>query len=148
LERREKCAFIADRKDSQVARQSFGNRRAAARAGPEATLYFGREEAMHLAVSLFLLNFLDAGLTLFWIRNGLAEEANRIMQFFLDGGEGPFIVFKISMGLFAALCFQKWKHLRAAQLGVRLALGVYVVITAIHLMVGLTAAGVLHRLGI
>jgi apolipoprotein N-acyltransferase len=123
-------------------------RRAAARAGPGAMLYFGREEAMHLAVSLFLLNFLDAGLTLFWIRNGMAEEANRIMQFFLDGGEGPFLVFKISMGLFAALCFQKWKHLRAAQFGVRLALGVYVVITAIHVLVGLTASGVLHRLGI
>jgi hypothetical protein len=103
---------------------------------------------MHLAVSLFLLNFLDAGLTLFWIRNGMAEEANRIMQFFLDGGEGPFIVFKISMGLFAAICFYKWSHLRAAQLGVRLALGVYVVIMAIHALVGLTASGLFHQLGL
>lgn len=103
---------------------------------------------MQLAISLFLLNFLDAGLTLYWIRNGMAEEANRIMQFFLEGGEGSFLVFKISMGLFAALCFYKWSHLRAAQLGLRLALGVYVVIMAIHILVGLTATGVFQHLGI
>jgi len=103
---------------------------------------------MQLAGSLFLLNFLDAGLTLFWIRHGMAEEANRIMQFFLEGGEGPFLAFKISMGLFAALCFHKWAHLRAAQLGVRIALGVYAVIMAIHVVVGLTAAGVFNHIGI
>lgn len=103
---------------------------------------------MHLAVSLFLLNFLDASLTLYWIRHGMAEEANRIMQFFLEGGEGSFLIFKISMGLFAALCFHKWSHLRAAQVGLRLALGVYVVIMAVHALVGLTASGVFHQLGL
>lgn len=90
---------------------------------------------------LFTLNLLDAGLTLFWTRMGLAEEGNRLMALLLESGSGTFLVFKISVGLFAALCFYRWAHLPAARFGLRLALGVYAVITAIHVAVGAMAYG-------
>jgi len=96
---------------------------------------------------LFVLNFLDAGLTLLWTRLGLAEEGNHLMGYLLESGPGPFLVFKISIGLFAALCFYRWGHLPAARLGLRLALGVYATIFVIHLMVGVMACGIGPWLG-
>lgn len=97
---------------------------------------------------LFALNFADAGLTLLWTRLGLAEEGNHLMGYLLESGPGPFLLFKISIGLFAALCFYRWGHLPAARLGLRIALGVYLVIFAIHLAVGAMACGVGQWLGL
>lgn len=97
---------------------------------------------------LFALNFADAGLTLLWTRLGLAEEGNHLMGYLLESGPGPFLLFKVSIGLFAALCFYRWGHLPAARLGLRIALGVYLVIFAIHLAVGAMACGVGQWLGL
>jgi hypothetical protein len=90
---------------------------------------------------LFILNLLDAGLTLFWTRLGLAEEANHLMAFMLESGSANFLTFKLCVGLLAALCFYRWAYLPAARLGLRLALGVYVLILAIHLSVGALVCG-------
>jgi hypothetical protein len=97
---------------------------------------------------LFALNFLDAGLTLFWTRMGLAKEGNQLMCYLLELGPGPFLLFKISVGSFAALCFYRWGHLPAAQLGLRVALSVYLVIFAIHIAVGAMAFGAHEWLGL
>jgi hypothetical protein len=88
---------------------------------------------------LFILNLLDAGLTLVWTRMGLAEEGNRLMGYLLECGSGPFLIFKIGVGLLAAVCFYRWRHLPAARLGLRLSLGVYGAILALHVTVGLLA---------
>jgi len=102
---------------------------------------------MQLPLLLFVLNLFDAGLTLFWVEAGMAEEGNRLMRYLLEDGPGPFMVFKISIGLFAALCFYRWAHLPAARFGVRLALGVYTAICVIHVLVGLVASGAAQWLG-
>jgi hypothetical protein len=96
---------------------------------------------------LFTLNALDAGLTILWTQLGLAEEGNRLMGYLLQFGPGPFLLFKIAIGLFAAWCFYRWAHLPAARIGLRLALGVYGVILLIHLGVAAMACGIGPWLG-
>lgn len=103
---------------------------------------------MQQAILLFTLNFFDAGLTLFWTETGRATEANHLMQYFLDGGPAAFLMFKICIGMFAALCFYRWAHLRTAQLGLKLSLAVYMVIFAIHVGVGIVSTGVTNWLGL
>lgn len=103
---------------------------------------------MQQAALLFLLNFFDAGLTLFWTTTGRASEANQLMQYFLDGGPAPFLMFKTCMGLFAALCFYRWAHLRFARVGLRLSLAVYFVIFGIHMAVGAVALGAMRWLSV
>ena len=103
---------------------------------------------MQQAILLFTLNFFDAGLTLFWTETGRASEANRLMQYFLDGGPTAFLLFKVCIGLFAALCFYRWAHLPSARLGMRLSIAVYLVIFAIHIGVGMVATGFTTWLGL
>jgi hypothetical protein len=103
---------------------------------------------MHQAILLFALNFFDAGLTLFWTETGRATEANHLMQYFLDGGPAVFLIFKICIGMFAALCFYRWAHLPSARLGLKLSLAVYLVIFGIHVGVGLVASGVAGWFGL
>ncbi len=107
-----------------------------------------RKANMHQAILLFALNFFDAGLTLFWTETGRATEANHLMQYFLDGGPAVFLIFKICIGMFAALCFYRWAHLPTARLGLKLSLAVYLVIFAIHVGVGLVSSGVTSWLGL
>jgi hypothetical protein len=107
-----------------------------------------RKANMQQAILLFVLNFFDAGLTLFWTETGRATEANHLMQYFLDGGPAAFLIFKICIGMFAALCFYRWAHLPSARLGLKLSLGVYLVIFGIHVGVGLVASGITSWLGL
>jgi hypothetical protein len=107
-----------------------------------------RKANMHQAILLFALNFFDAGLTLFWTETGRATEANHLMQYFLDGGPAVFLIFKICIGMFAALCFYRWAHLPSARVGLKLSLAVYLVIFAIHVGVGLVSSGVTSWLGL
>jgi hypothetical protein len=108
---------------------------------------FTENSTMQQSILLFTLNFLDAGLTLFWTETGRATEANHFMQYFLDGGPTAFLLFKICIGMFAALCFYRWAHLPSARLGLKISLAVYSVIFAIHVGVGLVATGVSSWLG-
>ena len=103
---------------------------------------------MQQAILLFTLNFLDAGLTLFWTETGRATEANQLMQYFLDGGPAAFLIFKICIGMFASLCFYRWAHLPTARIGLKLSLAVYCVICAIHVGVGVVSSGVIGWLGL
>jgi hypothetical protein len=50
--------------------------------------------------------------------------------------------------MFAALCFYRWAHLPSARLGLKLSLGVYLVIFGIHVGVGLVSSGVTSWLGL
>lgn len=103
---------------------------------------------MQQVAALFLLNAFDAGMTLFWVKKGIAEEANQFMNYLLmQNGAASFLVFKIAIGLLAAVCFYRWAHLPAARLGLKIALGVYFVIFAIHIFIGALACGAVTWLG-
>lgn len=92
-------------------------------------------------ILLFMLNLLDALLTIVWVRNGVATESNQLMASLLDIGDGPFLTVKVGIGLIAALVLFKWGSRPVARYGVSLALAVYIGVMAIHIITGLSAIG-------
>jgi len=94
------------------------------------------------AFLLFSLNLLDALLTLIWVRNGIATEANRLMASLLDISDLTFLGVKIAIGTFAALVFLRWGHTsRLGRYGLSFALAVYISLMGIHVLTGLSAVG-------
>ena len=86
------------------------------------------------AVLLFGLNLLDALLTLIWVQSGLAEEGNGLMAHVLTFGSGLFLFVKIAIGVLAVLVFYHWSSLRITQIGLSLALMVYLFLMGVHAM--------------
>ncbi len=95
------------------------------------------------AFLLFTLNFLDAVLTLFWVRNGLASEGNQLMASLLDVGDLPFLTIKIGIGALAAFVIWKWSSLPTAKYGSAVALTIYAGVMGVHFFTGLSAFGFL-----
>lgn len=93
---------------------------------------------------LFLLNLLDALLTIIWVRNGVATEGNTLMAKLLEMGDMTFLGAKLAIGTFAAFVFLRWgKNSRLAKHGLTLALAVYVSVMGIHFITALSAVGVI-----
>lgn len=92
---------------------------------------------------LFTLNFLDAVLTIYWVRNGFASEGNQLMAGLLDIGDFPFLAVKIAVGAVTAVVLWRWKNLRLAKYGLALALFVYTSLMGVHFFTGLSAFGLI-----
>lgn len=92
---------------------------------------------------LFTLNFLDAVLTIYWVRNGFATEGNRLMATLLDIGDLPFLAVKIGVGAVTAIVLWRWRNLRLAKYGLALALTLYIGLMGIHFFTGLSAFGLI-----
>ena len=92
-------------------------------------------------VLLFLLNLLDALLTIIWVRAGVATESNQLMAGLLDIGNMPFLAAKIAMGTIVALVLFRWGNRPLGRYGVAVALAVYLGLMGIHIFTGLTAFG-------
>jgi hypothetical protein len=92
---------------------------------------------------LFALNFLDAILTIYWVRNGFASEGNQLMAGLLDIGDAPFLIVKVAVGTVAAVVFWRWRNLWLAKYGLALALAVYTTLMIVHFFTGLSALGFL-----
>lgn len=88
---------------------------------------------------LFLLNWLDAQLTVLWLDNKIATEGNVLMAKLLSLGNGSFLCVKICAGAVVALMLYKWSYLNIAQKGLRLVLGVYLGLMLVHLATSLSA---------
>jgi hypothetical protein len=97
------------------------------------------------AFLLFSLNFLDAVLTIYWVRNGFATEGNQLMAHLLDSGDLPFLAVKLAVGAAAATVLWRWRNLRLAKYGLTLALCIYVALMGVHLFTGLSAFGILSE---
>jgi hypothetical protein len=98
-------------------------------------------DKLALSSLLFILNLLDAVMTIYWVRNGFASEGNQLMAGLLDMGNTPFLLVKIAMGAVTAIVLSRWSDLKIAKLGLALALGVYVSLMFVHLVTGLSAFG-------
>ena len=99
---------------------------------------------MHLSFPTFLLfalNFLDAVLTIYWVRNGFASEGNQLMAGLLDIGVLPFLTVKIAIGATAAVVLWRWGNLRLAKYGLAFSLTVYIGLMGVHFVTGLSAFG-------
>ncbi len=101
---------------------------------------------MHIlgqAILLFTLNLLDAILTLYWVRNGVAEEGNQIMAGLLDMGNGPFLLVKLAVGTIAAFVLWRFSTFRLAKIGLAVTLSLYIALMGVHFVTGLSAVGLL-----
>ncbi len=92
--------------------------------------YFGL-----LAVLLNLLNVLDAGLTLHWVTNNIAQEANPLMDYLISQGPWLFVTIKtILVGLGTWLLWN-YRQSRASWAAMSCCLAVYIWIMFIHFQI-------------
>lgn len=92
---------------------------------------------------LFVLNIVDALVTIIWVRNGLATEGNYLMATVLDIGELPFLAIKLGMGAFMAAVLLYGSQYRLAKLGTRIALVAYAGAMVSHVLTGFAVYGYL-----
>jgi hypothetical protein len=97
--------------------------------------------ALAKSITLFLLNWLDAQLTLLWVHSDIASEGNGLMAHLLQVGDAPFMLTKLAIGSFAAYVLYRCSHLTIAQRGMQLALTVYIGLMFAHIATGLSALG-------
>jgi Domain of unknown function (DUF5658) len=90
---------------------------------------------------LFSLNWIDAQLTLIWVRAGIASEGNGLMNELLKIGDAPFLLAKLAVGAFAAYVFYRCAHLPLARRGLQVALAIYCLVMVAHLATGVSALG-------
>ena len=90
---------------------------------------------------LFTLNWLDAQLTLVWIRLNVATEGNELMARILTHGESSFLGLKLLVGAFAAFILYRCAHIPLARRGMTLVLTIYVGLMFVHTATGCFALG-------
>lgn len=90
---------------------------------------------------LFVLNWLDAQLTIVWIRLNVANEGNALMARVLAHGEFTFLGAKIAIGAFAAYILYRCGHLPLAKHGLTAVLALYAGLMLVHAATGCVALG-------
>lgn len=90
---------------------------------------------------LFLLNWLDAQLTILWVRMNVASEGNALMARVLEHGELTFLGAKLAIGAIAAYILYRCAHLPLAKHGLTAVLAVYTGLMLIHVVTGCVALG-------
>ena len=96
---------------------------------------------LYKSILLFALNWLDAQLTILWVRLNIATEGNGLMASLLNLGETPFLLTKLTIGAFAAYVLYRCSHLAIARRGLRLVLGIYFAIMGVHAVTAFSALG-------
>jgi hypothetical protein len=97
--------------------------------------------ALTKCLLLFLLNWLDAQLTIVWVRNGLATEGNGLMAYLLDAGNAPFLAAKLVVGASVAFVLYRFSHLALARRGLQFVLCLYFALMFVHAATGISALG-------
>src|SRR3989454_8092816 len=97
--------------------------------------------ALAKSLLLFALNWIDAQLTLIWVRADVATEGNGLMSELLKAGDAPFLLVKLAIGAFAAYTLYRFSHLPLARRGMELVLTVYAALMLVHAVTGMSALG-------
>jgi hypothetical protein len=97
--------------------------------------------ALSKAILLFVMNWLDAQLTILWVRLNIATEGNGLMATLLNHGEGSFLSVKLAIGAVSAYLLYRFAELPIARRGLKLVLGVYLALMMIHAVTGFSALG-------
>jgi Domain of unknown function (DUF5658) len=97
--------------------------------------------ALSKSILLFVLNWVDAQLTILWVRANLATEGNGLMARLLAMGDAPFLGVKLAIGAFAAYILYRTAHVPLARRGMKLVLGLYIALMFVHAATGLSALG-------
>ena len=98
-------------------------------------------DTLYKSLLLFAMNWLDAQLTILWVRLNVASEGNALMAQVLNSGETPFLAVKLGIGAFAAFVLYRCAHMPLARRGMKLVLGLYVLLMMVHIATGFTALG-------
>jgi len=93
------------------------------------------------ALLLFTLNWLDAQLTILWVRLDVATEGNGLMAHLLNHSEGSFLFIKLIIGALAAFILYRCAHLSLARRGMSLVLTIYITLMILHVVTGYTTLG-------
>ncbi|HEY6188152.1 MAG TPA: DUF5658 family protein [Pyrinomonadaceae bacterium] len=97
--------------------------------------------ALAKSLLLFSLNWLDAQLTIIWVRANLATEGNGLMARLLEMGDAQFLCAKLAIGGFAAYVLYRYANRPLAQRGMKLALAIYCALMFVHAATGMSALG-------
>ena len=97
--------------------------------------------ALSKSILLFVLNWLDAQLTILWVGIGVATEGNGLMARLLKVGDAPFLFTKLAIGALVAYALYRFSHLALARRGMRLVLGIYLALMCMHAAAGMSALG-------
>ena len=97
--------------------------------------------ALAKSLLLFVLNWLDAQLTLLWVHSNIATEGNGLMGQLLKIGDAPFMLMKLAVGGFAAYMLYRCAHLPLARRGMQLVLTIYGALMFVHAATGMSALG-------
>src|SRR6185312_8585519 len=93
------------------------------------------------ALLLFAMNWLDAQLTILWLRLHVATEGNGLMAMLLDRSEGSFLSVKLAIGGLAAYVLYRFAEIPVARRGMKIVLGVYLALMIVHAVTGFSALG-------
>jgi len=97
--------------------------------------------ALAKSLLLFMLNWLDAQLTIVWVHARVATEGNGLMAQLLHLGDTPFLLVKLTVGAFAAYTLYRCSHFTLARRGMQVVLTIYLAIMCAHAVTGLSAIG-------
>lgn len=92
--------------------------------------------ALSKSLLLFTLNWLDAQLTLVWVRLNVATEGNALMARLLDHSELSFLSIKLAIGAAAAYILYRCAHMAVARRGMTFVLAIYVLLMFVHAATG------------
>jgi len=87
------------------------------------------------------MNWLDAQLTILWVRLNVATEGNGLMASLLNHGESSFLSFKLAIGALAGYTLYRFAEIPIARRGMKLVLGIYISLMVVHLATGFSALG-------
>jgi hypothetical protein len=97
--------------------------------------------ALSKALLLFAMNWLDAQLTILWIRLNVATEGNGLMATLLNHSEASFLSVKLLIGGVSAYVLYRFAEVPIARRGMKFALGVYMALMVVHTVTGFSALG-------
>ncbi len=93
------------------------------------------------AVLLFAMNWLDAQLTILWVRLNVATEGNGVMATLLSHSENSFLSVKLIIGALSAYILYRFAEIPIARRGMKFVLALYLALMLVHVMTGFSALG-------
>lgn len=97
--------------------------------------------ALSKALLLFAMNWLDAQLTILWLRLNIATEGNGIMAGLLSHSEASFLSVKLLVGGLSAYILYRFAEIPIARRGMKIVLVVYLALMVVHAVTGFSALG-------
>jgi hypothetical protein len=87
------------------------------------------------------MNWLDAQLTILWVRLNIATEGNGIMATLLNHSEASFLSVKLLVGGLSAYILYRFAEIPIARRGMKVVLGIYLALMIVHMATGFAALG-------